>query len=80
MRWSEFAMKECIDLAVGERMGNFSTADLQIDPATGRIQSIQIPVARSWFSRKQDWIELQWQMIKTVGSEMIIIDSKGKSF
>lgn len=80
MRWSEMAHKECVDVVNGERLGNFSNADLRFDPKSGRIEAIHIPMARSWFSRRSQEIELQWRVVKTVGSEMILIDSQGQSF
>ncbi|SFJ23656.1 YlmC/YmxH family sporulation protein [Thermoflavimicrobium dichotomicum] len=75
MRWSEFVEKECVDLRSGEKLGSFSHADMVIDSATGRIESILIPVGTSFFKKNNPEMELDWSMIKKIGPEMVIIDS-----
>lgn len=75
MRWSEFSAKECIDLVHGEKVGSLSHADLAFDPLTGKIDSLYIPTNATWF-RKNGEKKVTWKMIRKVGPEMIIIDSK----
>lgn len=75
MRWSEFSEKECVDLVHGEKLGNFSRADLNFHPETGKIESILIPVSNSWFKKKTHELELSWRMVKKVGPEMVIVDT-----
>ncbi|RAL26343.1 YlmC/YmxH family sporulation protein [Thermoflavimicrobium daqui] len=75
MRWSEFLNKECVDLISGEKLGNFSYSDLIIDPSTGSIQSICMPIRTSFFKKNITSLELSWHMIRKVGPEMVIIDS-----
>ncbi|MBA4494384.1 YlmC/YmxH family sporulation protein [Paenactinomyces guangxiensis] len=78
MRWSEFSEKECVDLVNGEKLGNFSRADLTFHPHTGKIESILIPVSASWFKKNTHKVELSWKMIKKVGPEMIIVNTAFK--
>ncbi|SEN44444.1 YlmC/YmxH family sporulation protein [Lihuaxuella thermophila] len=75
MRWSEFVNKECIDLVNGEKLGNFSHADLSFHPQTGKIESVIIPVHTSWFKRHTHELTLSWKTIKKVGPEMVIVDT-----
>lgn len=75
MRWSELANKECIDLVNGERLGTFSHADLVIDPCTGQIDTILLPIGGNLFKRKAHEVQVSWTMVRKIGPEMIIIDS-----
>lgn len=75
MRWTEFSQKECIDMVYGKKLGSFSQADLSFDPLTGKIQTIWVPVKKSWFRRNQQEVKIDWRMIRKVGPEMVIIDS-----
>ncbi|SDY47849.1 sporulation protein, YlmC/YmxH family [Thermoactinomyces sp. DSM 45891] len=80
MRWSEMANKECIDLTSGERLGSFSHADLVIDPNSGQIESILIPMGgTSVFKKRSHEVRVAWGMIRKVGPEMVIIDSGRRS-
>ncbi|SHF32470.1 sporulation protein, YlmC/YmxH family [Seinonella peptonophila] len=76
MRWSELMTKECIDLTNAERVGDFTRADLQIDPRTGRIEAIVIPSTRSWFGKKEEDQKLRWSAIQTIGADLVIIDMR----
>jgi len=79
MRWSYFTKKECVDLLNGQKLGDFTDADLTFDPLTGKIQAILVPLKGSSFFRKnRKYVELSWQMIKTIGPEMVIVDSNSK--
>lgn len=75
MRWSEFSGKECIDLLQGEKLGSLSHGDLSFDPQTGIIDSLFIATGSSWF-RKQEEVKIAWKMIRKVGPEMVIVESK----
>jgi YlmC/YmxH family sporulation protein len=75
MRWSELSDKECIDLVNGEKLGSLSHADLKFQPETGKIESILIPTGTSWFKKQFQELEISWEMIKTVGPEMVIVDT-----
>ncbi|MDA8352364.1 MAG: YlmC/YmxH family sporulation protein [Firmicutes bacterium] len=75
MRWSEFAEKELIDVGGGERIGNVGQADLLIDPQTGEIRSLLLPVGSSWFGKKQGTREINWGHIKKIGPEMVIVET-----
>lgn len=75
MRWSEFADKECVNVMNGEKLGTFSQADLVIEPETGKITAILLPVGSSFLKRRSTEMEVKWQMIRKVGPEVVIIDS-----
>ncbi len=80
MRWSELAEKELVDLMAGERIGVVGQADLLIDPETGKVVSLLLPLHSSWFSKKQGVLEISWSMIRKVGPEMVIIEFKRQSY
>ncbi|PTX58634.1 YlmC/YmxH family sporulation protein [Melghirimyces profundicolus] len=79
MRWSEFAEKELIDVGGGERIGSVGQADLLIDPETGEIRSMLLPVGSSWFGKRQEVREVIWSHIKKIGPEMVIVE-RGNGF
>lgn len=77
MRFSELGGKEIVDLNNGSRMGTAGQTDLVIDTSTGKIQAMILPGATLFgFNRKKEGMTIPWQSIRTVGSEMIIIDVK----
>ncbi|WP_124727529.1 YlmC/YmxH family sporulation protein [Staphylospora marina] len=80
MRWSELVEKECVDVKGGEKLGHFSHADLRIDPETGRIEALLIPLHVSWFRKQSRQLELPWQKVKKVGAEMIIVDTAERAY
>ncbi|MFD1436424.1 YlmC/YmxH family sporulation protein [Kroppenstedtia eburnea] len=80
MRFSEFAEKELIDVAGGERIGSVGQADLVIDPRTGEIRSLLLPVGSSWFGKKQGTREIAWGNIRKIGPEMVIVEGGGRSY
>lgn len=75
MRFSQFAGKEIIDIHSGERLGVIGQSDLLIDPYTGQIESILLPVGR-FFSRNREEIVIPWRAVRKIGSEMVIIQLK----
>ncbi|MFC7442759.1 YlmC/YmxH family sporulation protein [Laceyella putida] len=76
MRWSEFAVKECVDVGSGEKLGNFAAADMEFNPATGKIEGILLETAKStWFKKNARYLALSWPMIKKIGPEMVIVDT-----
>lgn len=76
MRWSEFIEKECVNMDNGEKLGTFHRADMVIDQATGKIDTILLPLGTSIFRRKTTEVEVNWSMIKKVGPELVIIHSQ----
>ncbi|OEH92310.1 YlmC/YmxH family sporulation protein [Bacillus solimangrovi] len=79
MRLSEMSGKEIVDLKRGERLGVLGHADFEIDENTGMIRSVLIP-SMKWFGfRKQgEEVTIQWENIKKIGTDMIIIDFEDK--
>lgn len=75
MKLSEMSGKEIIDLKRGERLGVLGQADFEIDEKTGMIEAVIIPTVK-WFGfRKQgEAVRVEWQDIKKIGTDMIIID------
>lgn len=77
MRFSELGGKEIIDLNNGSRMGAAGQTDLVIDTATGKIHSMLLPKGSFFgFQRKKEGMMIPWDTIRTIGSDMIIIDIK----
>jgi len=74
MRLSELGGKEIIGLDNGERMGVVGDADLEIDPATGRIMSIVLPGGSLFgFGKRRDDIVIPWSSIVKIGPDIMII-------
>ncbi len=75
MRFSQFGGKEIIDINSGERLGVISQSDLLIDPYTGQIESILLPIGR-FFSKHKEEIVIPWRAVRKIGSEMVIVQLK----
>ncbi|AQS56842.1 MAG: YlmC/YmxH family sporulation protein [Novibacillus thermophilus] len=80
MRLSDLAGKEMIDVINGERLGMVAQADLAIDIQTGAIQALILPVRSSWFKKADMEIEIPWNHIKKIGSEMVIVEAQRKQY
>ncbi|MFC0524190.1 YlmC/YmxH family sporulation protein [Pontibacillus salicampi] len=77
MRFRSLSGKEIVDVKQGARLGVLGQTDLEIDPNTGQIKSFLIP-SYKWFGMKKDGdeIRIEWQDVKKIGEDMIIIDPK----
>ncbi|MET3288548.1 UNVERIFIED_CONTAM: YlmC/YmxH family sporulation protein [Brevibacillus sp. OAP136] len=75
MRLSELCRKEIIEMNNGEKMGSIAHSDLEINPATGEIHSILLPLSSSFwrFSKKKTDLVIPWKSIYKIGPEMIIV-------
>jgi YlmC/YmxH family sporulation protein len=75
MRLSEMSGKEIVDVKRAERLGILGHTDLEINENTGEIRSLIIPSLK-WFGLKKEGsdIRVQWNHIKKIGTDMIIID------
>lgn len=76
MRWSKFVEKECVDMDTGEKLGTFHRSELVIDPKTGQIQHILLPLGNSIFRRNTSELSLHWSTIQKIGPELIIVQRK----
>lgn len=68
--------KEVINISDGARLGFVS--DVEIDVETGRLVSIVVPGAYRMlglFGKEED-IVIEWDDIKKIGDEIIIVDIK----
>jgi YlmC/YmxH family sporulation protein len=79
MRFSQFGGKEIIDLNSGERLGVISQTDLLIDPYTGQIESILLPVG-SMFSKRKEEIVIPWRTVRKIGPDMVIVQLKERGY
>lgn len=85
MLLSDLAGKEIINLYDGAKLGLVGDADLAISSA-GAIEAI-ILTSRSGFGgflgnmaeRERDILVIPWQVVKKVGSEVIIVDINQKT-
>lgn len=77
-RFSEIRSKEVIHITDGERIGFIS--DLEIDFDSGKIISLCIPGAYKMmgFFGKDREKTVNWEDIKKIGDDLIIIDGKPK--
>lgn len=74
MRLSELGGKEIVDMNNGEKMGSIGNSDLEINPATGEIQSILLPISSFWsFSKKKTEIVIPWKSVYKIGPDMVIV-------
>lgn len=75
MRLSELGGKEIVDYKRAERLGVLGQTDLEIDTTTGDVTSLIIPAGK-WLrpSRKGSEIRVPWHYIRTIGTDMIILD------
>ena len=76
MRLSELSGKEIVNLMDGARLGVVGNADLAINPSTGKIEKLLIPVGRGYFSMFRDAgvLEIPWSAIKRIGDDLIIVE------
>jgi len=72
MRLSELASKDIINLTNGGRLGSLGGSDFEIDPDSGAIQAIVLPM-RGRLYRGQS-IRIPWSAIRRVGPEVMIVD------
>ncbi|GAB6137596.1 YlmC/YmxH family sporulation protein [Halanaerobaculum tunisiense] len=73
MRLSELEGKEVINLHNGERLGLINETELVFDSKTGALESILLPIQRGFFSRGEE-LEVPWDAIVKIGTEIIIVD------
>jgi YlmC/YmxH family sporulation protein len=74
MRLSELSGKEIVDLKKAERLGVLGQTDLEFNEKTGQIHELVIPTGK-WLVKKQNAeIRVPWQLIRTIGSDMIILE------
>lgn len=68
--------KECVNMDTGEKLGTFHRSDLVIDPKTGQIQNILLPLGNSIFRRNTSELSLSWSTIQKIGPELIIVQQR----
>ncbi|WP_226034897.1 YlmC/YmxH family sporulation protein [Aquibacillus saliphilus] len=76
MRYKDLSGKEIVNVRNGSRLGVLGQTDLELDEKTGQIKSFIIP-NYSWFGMKREGenIRINWEDIKKIGEDMIIIES-----
>lgn len=79
MRLSELSGKEIVDINKAERLGILGQTDLEINVNDGQIEAMLIPSLK-WFGMKKHGsdIRVEWEQIKKIGQDMIIIDMTGQ--
>ncbi len=80
MRLSELSGKEIVDINKAERLGILGQTDLEINVNNGKIEAMLIPSLK-WFGMKKHGsdIRVEWEQIKKIGQDMIIIDMTSQS-
>lgn len=79
MRLSELNGKEIVNLYDGERLGFIENCDLVIDEVDGKIIYLSVPQHSSFMLfGERNYRKVEWESIKKVGSDLIIIDIKDK--
>ncbi len=73
MRLSELSGKEIVDFRKAERLGVLGQTDLEFNDKTGQINALVIPTGK-WLRSKGSEIRVPWQHIRTIGSDMIILE------
>lgn len=72
MRMSELASKDIINLTNGGRLGSLGDSDLIINPESGAIEAIVVPLRGR--GRRGERLEIPWAAIRRVGPEVMIVD------
>jgi YlmC/YmxH family sporulation protein len=82
VKFSELGGKEIVNLNDGCRLGSLAESDLLIDEKTGKIKALLVPDARGHFSifSDRDYIEIPWDCVKKIGSDMMIIEIEESSY
>jgi YlmC/YmxH family sporulation protein len=70
--------KEIVNLNTGERLGIVAEADLVIEEDTGKIVKLLIPNERFSIFSEREYIEVPWENVRKIGSDMIIIEQEEK--
>ena len=78
MRLSELSGREIVNINDGARLGRIGDADLVIEPRSGRIKRLLLPLGGHSFFRKPDTLEIPWSAIRRIGEEIIIIEYSPK--
>lgn len=73
MRLSELGGKEIVDYRKAERLGVLGQTDLEINSRTGEINHLIIPSGK-WLRKGGDEIIVPWHFIRTIGTDMIILE------
>jgi YlmC/YmxH family sporulation protein len=73
MRLSELSGKEIVDFKKAERLGVLGQTDLEINENTGHIHTLIIPSGK-WMRKQSSEIRVPWKQIRTIGSDMIILE------
>ncbi|MGI1691153.1 YlmC/YmxH family sporulation protein [Thermoanaerobacter uzonensis] len=75
---SELRDKDVIDISTGQKLGNI--VDIEINLEEGRVEGIVIPKETSLFRffNKDIEIYLSWESIKKIGTDVILVDFKGR--
>ena len=73
MRLSELANKRIINLFNGEIIGSAGDSDLMIDPQSGSISEITVPMGRHRNANRSE-LSIPWTAIRKIGPEVIVVD------
>ncbi|KHD86545.1 YlmC/YmxH family sporulation protein [Heyndrickxia ginsengihumi] len=73
MRLSELSGKEMVDFKKAERLGILGQTDLEINEVTGQVETLIIPSGK-WTKKHRNEIRVPWNRIRTVGTDMIILE------
>lgn len=68
-----------MDINKAERLGVLGQTDLEINVKSGQIEAMLIPTLK-WFGMKKHGsdIRVEWEQIKKIGQDMIIIDMQNE--
>jgi YlmC/YmxH family sporulation protein len=73
MRLSELSGKEIVDYKKAERLGILGQTDLEFNDKSGSINALIIPTGK-WLRKQGGEIRVPWHQIRTIGSDMIILE------
>ena len=76
MRFEDLSGREIVNICNGMRLGDIGDCDILIDESTGKIEFLMIPNRKSQFSffGERSWIELSWESVKRIGSDLVIVE------
>ncbi|MCL2817023.1 MAG: YlmC/YmxH family sporulation protein [Clostridiales bacterium] len=74
MRLSEFIGKRIVNIFDGGMLGLVGDSDLLVDPDSGGIDAIILPVRGGGLRQERRAVSIPWEAVKKIGYEVIVVD------
>lgn len=77
MNLSDLQSKDIVNMADGRKIGNI--IDAQFNISTGVIEKLIIEPTKSFFSLKNNEMEIKFSEIKKIGEDVILVEMKSNA-